>query len=497
MEISSEMRLLFNKWQARDTNTTWPKWLDWVEIKDLRGWKEQRIDFRFPIVAVVGENGSGKSTILQSAASVYQAPDSSLSKFASDYFPDTIWDSNNDVIIRFSYQEGGRKLSSSIRKPTDRWRGNTKRPKRHVKYVDLGRLQPVSARTGYKRLANPLLKEISAAEFEKNNVERLSEIIGRKYQSVKMALTNADSKRAVPVITGQGVRYSGFHQGAGELTIAELLQVEPIPSSLILIDEIETSLHPLAQRRLIRDLAEKCRRLDLQIILTTHSPYILEELPTEGRICIIEGTEKRIAYGVSPEYALTKMDESPHQECDIYVEDDRSIVLLREIFIAHAARKEDILRCGFISYGAASVGASLGQMIEGKKFPRPSCVYLDGDQAEKPGCYLLPGNDAPERVVFNELQQLNWDGVSERVDRSPSNVIDACQRATTSANHHDWLRLAADQLIIGSDILWQALCSCWVKKCLDESIGKTTVRPIEEVLVGPSKISSTFPKSLL
>lgn len=49
--ISSEVRRLQAKWQTRNA---WPKWLEWLEIKKIRGWSGQRIDFDFPIVAIVG-----------------------------------------------------------------------------------------------------------------------------------------------------------------------------------------------------------------------------------------------------------------------------------------------------------------------------------------------------------------------------------------------------------------------------------------------------------
>ena len=66
---SREMRRLANRWSQRP----WPQHLEWIEIDGLRGWAGQRIDFAFPIVAVVGENGAGKSTIIQAAASAYKA----------------------------------------------------------------------------------------------------------------------------------------------------------------------------------------------------------------------------------------------------------------------------------------------------------------------------------------------------------------------------------------------------------------------------------------
>ncbi len=55
MALSGEMRRLQNKWTA---GQAWPKRLEWIEIDGVRGWTGQRIDFNFPIVALVGENGS-------------------------------------------------------------------------------------------------------------------------------------------------------------------------------------------------------------------------------------------------------------------------------------------------------------------------------------------------------------------------------------------------------------------------------------------------------
>src|SRR5216683_4374072 len=92
MSNSREMRRLSAKWVQ---GTGWPKRLNWIEVKGLRGWDGQRIPFNFPIVAIVGENGSGKSTVLQCAASVYKPPGNfglEETWFASDFFPKTIWE---------------------------------------------------------------------------------------------------------------------------------------------------------------------------------------------------------------------------------------------------------------------------------------------------------------------------------------------------------------------------------------------------------------------
>ena len=74
-----------------------------------------------------------------------------------------------------------------------------------------------------------------------------------------------------------------------------------------------------------------------------------------------------------------------------------------------------------MAYGAASVGASLGIMVEQGRLPRPSIAsFSDGDQGSAPGCYNLPGGDAPERVVFSGLRLKEWGDVYLRVNREAS-----------------------------------------------------------------------------
>ena len=201
-------------------------------------------------------------------------------------------------------------------------------------------------------------------------------MFGRTYDLAKMALSSGDKNREVPVLQYHGDAYSGFHQGAGETTVTELLKTDFRKTSLVLIDEVESSLHPRAQRRLIRDLATVARQLDLQVVLTTHSPYVLEELPAEARVCILEtgGGVRDVVYGVSPEFAMTKMDEVAHTACDLYVEDTRAGVMLAEILVA--TNPDLVPQCEIIPFGAASVGQALGQMVVGGRFPRASRVFL-------------------------------------------------------------------------------------------------------------------------
>jgi predicted ATPase len=478
MAISQEMRRLQNKWR---TQTAWPKRLEWIEIHGIRGWTGQRIDFLFPIVAVVGENGSGKSTVLQSAAGVYRSPNSEEDRYASDFFPDTPFERVRDVTIRFSYREGQQSQTRTVRKPSDRWRGNPERPKRWVEYVDLSRIQPFGARTGYIKLLKSGVTEGLHTSFDERKLGRFSQIMGRTYVSAGISLTSIDTRREIPVLQSADARYSGFHQGAGEIAAAELLAADFKDDSLVLIDEVESSLHPRAQRRLIHELARIAREKELQIVLTTHSPYVLEELPPEARIYLMQGVGgKSVVTGVSPEFAMTRMDEEQHPECDVYVEDARAGVMVGEALVS--SERDLLSRVRMIPYGSASVGGALGMMASQRRFPRPSVVFLDGDQAPAPGCIIIPGEDAPERVVFDALQQKNWPEISQRVGRGFAETVDAFTRSMSLVDHHDWLRDAADKLHLGTDIIWQAMCASWAINCASQEDRERIVQPIKDAL---------------
>jgi len=468
MPLSRSVRLLENKWNS---GQSWPKRLEWMEIKGLRGWSNQRVTFDFPIVAIVGENGAGKSTVLQAAASLYQNNmKGEPIYYPSDFFPETIWDQDiKNAEIRGQVREGLQNTSEVIAvRKLERWRGYQNRKERPVVYIDLRRNQPISARTGYGKLAKPQLTEGAANDFGPENLKRFSDIMGCEYDSGKISSTTIDISRKIPVVAREGgTPYSGFHQGAGELVMAELLDRVIPRYSLVLIDEIETSLHPRVQRRLMRELAEMARSLELQIILTTHSPYVLEELPAKARVYIMTGTVgKQIVTGVSPEFAMTKMDEDQHPEIDVFVEDTRSGGMLREIIVK--ADQDLIARVQIVPFGTANVGMALGQMASQNRFPRPTAVFLDGDQEPSIGCHLLPGGDAPEIVVFTELKARNWAGVAARVGRPESSVIDSCNLAMTRNDHKEWVEAAADRLALGTDVLWQSMCAEWAKAALPD-----------------------------
>lgn len=486
--MSREVRRLQNKWSS---NVAWPRRLESIQISGLRSWSGQRLDFKFPLTAIVGENGVGKSTILQAAAAVYRSANvDDDTYFASEFFPDTAWEHISNAKVNYTIREGNNQISGSVHKPTNRWRETPERRKRSVRFIDLRRTQPIASLVGYSKIAKGAHNEISRTSFDEAKLVRFSDIIGRKYDNAGHSLTDADEKRLVPVVSLRGSQYSGFHQGAGETALIDLLKTNFPKYGLILIDEVETSLHPRAQRRLIRDLADLCRVLELQIIVTTHSPYVLEELPPEGRVYVLNtASAKELVTGVSPFFAMTQMDDEPHPEADIFVEDEESQLLLEEMLFAE--RPELARRCCVIPYGAANVGRALGTMVSSNRFPRPTIVFLDGDQEPADGCQVLPGGDAPERIVFDDLRAKGWPDVAARIGRSPHEAIDALESASTRGDHHEWIGAAADRLFVGGLELWRGLASAWATNCVDRTVRSTLANLVQDAVDGLSGVSET------
>jgi hypothetical protein len=151
--------------------------------------------------------------------------------------------------------------------------------------------------------------------------------------------------------------------------------------------------------------------------------------------------------------------------------------MLNEILSAKC--REIFPRTRAIPYGAANLGMALGQMVAANRFPRPTVVFLDGDNDNAPGCMLLPGGDAPERVVFGTLRKRNpnWGELWTRIGRDVASTADACERAMLLGDHHDWVKHAANQLQIAGETLWQAMCAEYASK-----IAEAEVNPVRDAI---------------
>jgi predicted ATP-dependent endonuclease of OLD family len=72
-----------------------------------------------------------------------------------------------------------------------------------------------------------------------------------------------------------------------------LKDIDVVKGGIILIDEPEISLHPAWQIKFREILLDMFENVDVQIIIATHSPYILTNIdPTKEECILVDRTKK-------------------------------------------------------------------------------------------------------------------------------------------------------------------------------------------------------------
>ena len=462
----------------------WPQFLQMVKIDGLRGWGGQSVEFNFPVVAIVGENGSGKSTLMKIAACVYDNKDKDKRFYPSAFFVETHWDTIQGVQIDFRVKRGPNVDSFRITKPTARWRVPEKGPTRDVFLLDIARTLPLDASVGYAKIARSAAAEVESAEINESFRERLSHVLGRNYRKARFATSDVDKKRQVGLLEREWGELSQFHQGAGEDATLDLFRtLQGIPeNSLLLVDEVEASLHPRAQRRLVRFLLWLARQRRIQVVLSTHSPFVLQELPQEARILLLPGPQGlSVVYGVSADFAMSRLDDEVHPEAHVFVEDREAETLLREIFASNEGTAKLLQRIQISSVGPANVVAMLGSLGKAGKLPYRSLAIVDGDHVD-PNCFRLPGNVAPERMIYGDLKSKGWPNLAERFGIGAGTLLTVLEDAMLEPDHHKWNAKVGDQIVKSSVSVWEVLASEWCRSCLDSDGRKSLADAVTDIV---------------
>lgn len=415
--------------------------------------------------------------MLKACAAAYGALGDRPEYNPDDFFPTTPWEDVSGVRLEYRVRRGSQVASHSLRKRTTRWRGMPDRPDRQTYYLDISRTQPVDTLIGYGRVARTeLAKSADEVELSAEYRGSLSRVLDRTYDS--SSIVKDQRGKQVGIVSRGDLSYSNFHQGAGEDATADLMALlEAAPrNSLILIDEVEASLHPRAQRRLVTELVSIATSRRLQLVLSTHSQYVLEQLPAEARIYLRvtrDGSREPI-YGVTPSYALSLMDDDRHPDLTLYCEDERAAGLVEGIL--RRTSPEDLERLQVLPVGPAGTVRVMGDLSARAKFREPGLGVLDGDQGAAPGCINLPGLALPpERAVIESMNEENLVSVAERLGERPGDLMDAHEDAIRLDDHHAWPRRVAERLsgTTRATRVWEAYADVWIRDILlDEEVSR-------------------------
>ncbi|MDP9037244.1 MAG: ATP-binding protein, partial [Myxococcota bacterium] len=230
-----------------------------------------------------------------------------------------------------------------------------------------------------------------------------SEILGKKYASARVVehdLYGGQRARTI-VFATQSVAYSEAFAGSGEMAVVSLVvQVRAQKKgTLILLDEPEVSLHPAAQMRVLHFLLEECRKNHHQIVFTTHSPHLVENLPPAAiKVFIPDATGQfSVLNEVHPYAAFNRLGATSPNRVKVLVEDRlaRHVVALAMQQLSEDERGS--FDVDFLPGGADNY---LTHRIPTLMHERNVWVLLDGDQkrAESKPSSEIADNEVDETV---------------------------------------------------------------------------------------------------
>lgn len=385
--------------------------------------KNSRIDFGFPITALVGPNGCNKSSILQA---LFGAP---INRSVGNYWFSTdvdriSKDSRHCFIYGYKSQYHNRiveVLKTRIQKkdnpdywepsrpqkeydmemmPTMKQESEPDRSKtrwnainKEVLYLDFRHNLPAFDRYFYHM---PLKKAVSFKSkqdyirrysknlhfvivnrlsdyslyneqkvrsntiLSKEKVRAINTILGKEYEQIQIvehSLYGGQFAKTV-VISDDVLKYSEAFAGSGESSVIILVDeiMDAKEKSLILLDEPETSLHPMAQKRMVDFICEAVKRHRHQVVISTHSPFFIQKLPPHAIKTLLSSADGiEIMPSSYPEDAFALLGAEELAQKTVFVEDKLSVEIVKRCIKLKHPNLVEAISVRAISGGAETI----------------------------------------------------------------------------------------------------------------------------------------------
>ncbi|MGL9635946.1 AAA family ATPase, partial [Escherichia coli] len=286
-----------------------------IDIKNFRGLSGVSLDIADRITIVCGKNGTSKSTILGIIAQVFSfkkdysanppenlkfktLTDVNFESVFSDHFRFSKHDEPGSMDIGFVVYDGASDTTQSELKlrvydvaDRDKVRpvvrgnkiegvSNTSRNITHpVIYLSLARLQPITTRKEYS---------VRNEEYIRNNSDYFKGLNNKILIKTTSTLITATSG-SIKSVVGHANYYDQDSVSVGEDNVGQILQAllsfkklkeeyKNYHGGILLIDEADAGLFPAAQLEFIKLLTKITKELNLQVVMTSHSPTMIEEV---------------------------------------------------------------------------------------------------------------------------------------------------------------------------------------------------------------------------
>ena len=450
-----------------------------MRVKNLKGIKDAEFNFTETLTAIMGVNGSGKTTVIHALACVYQPLNNKKGenhKFSEFFVPntDSFWKGSEFDVINKKIGED-EPITKKYTKTVDRWKPKySNRIKRDVYYIGIDTCLPDIEKEKKNRI-------IYSSSYKKDKIsekiiKEAAYVLNKSYKSL---LDNSFNEKHFPgVELESGLKYSSLSMGTGEQRTIKILETvfNADPYSLILIDEIDLLLHVSALKRLIYRLYEMAKNKNIQIIFTTHALEIVELTDYVGIQYISNiSTEKTNVYSMINSdliYNLTGENNSPLK---IFVEDELAKAIVKKLLrIMGMSAKADVIKYGAIenAFTIAAAKVLSGEdctniliLLDGDKYRTPdeklnqvkkkiSGTEIDIDKKWNKAIYFisqfnLPDNTSPEKFFHKLLLESK---------KNKNEIVIAASEIQSVHDTHEWLyniqmKLNDDESSIVRDII--------------------------------------------
>lgn len=220
-------------------------------------------------------------------------------------------------------------------------------------------------------------------------VADVNHILGKSYSSLTLLKHNLYGfvGHTVSILPDNGTNYTEAFAGSGEFAAIMLVKRlhEVREKGLLLMDEPEMSLHPSAQKNLINLICAFTLKKKLQVVISTHSPFILEGLPKQAIRTLYDTPQ-----------GIDILQDCEPGEAFFYISPDQ--VDKRHLFF------EDRLA----AYLAEHVAKSLRGLAFANQF---TFAYLPGGVTDVKGTFIVAASESNDQRAFYLL-----DGDQEPTD---------------------------------------------------------------------------------
>jgi predicted ATPase len=456
--------------KAREKN--YGKYLGRLTLRHLRGFRDEQINFDFPVTALIGPNGGGKTTVLGAAGIIYRsiAPRTFFAKSGKYDAGMQDWSVEYEIVDRAVAPRSSIQRTASFK--SLKW--NRDAMTREVFVFGVSRTVPASER---KELLRCTARKFAVPEslvsaLTPDAATAIGRVLGKDVSNFRQL--KIDRHLDVTLLTGttkSNVEYSEFHFGAGESSVIRMISAieSATENALVLIEEIENGLHPVATIRLVEYLIEAADRKKIQVIFTTHSNEALLPLPDKA---VWSMTSDKAFQGKLDVKSLRAITGQIQTESVIFVEDQ-----FAKIWIEAILRTGDVLADHYEVHPMAGDGTAVAMNRYHNANPSiktRSVCFIDGDsrqdESEDEYVFRLPG-ESPESYIFDKCME-KWSEIGGKLSvamlqrfEDTDRVYEVCTDVRTT-NHDAHLLFAqvGEKLgLVPEQTVAQAFCALWAQ----------------------------------